>query len=156
MCIVIVSKKKKLKFSIWILKIFLVLMLLFEHSRVHCAFVDSTNARRTRGVFSCRVCRAFVDLGTALLKINMKNGPGQSKRNFACKNLIWLKLVVGRFFVYQIINIGKKYLMLWKGHNLCSEIIGKVQVKNLFLLDGFFWIALFFAILKLFRFSGCY
>ena len=35
MCIVIVSKKKKykkLKFSIWILKIFLVLMRLFEHS----------------------------------------------------------------------------------------------------------------------------
>ena len=32
------------------------------------AFVDSTNARRTRGVFSCRVRRAFVDLGTILLK----------------------------------------------------------------------------------------
>ena len=35
--------------------------------RVHRALVDSTNARRTRGVFPCRVRRALVNLANVLL-----------------------------------------------------------------------------------------
>ena len=40
--------------------------------RVRRALVDSTNARRTRGVFPCRVCRALVDLANVLLRIFTK------------------------------------------------------------------------------------